>query len=390
MRLPDEFYERVQNRVRRRLAERGLDGIIVTAPADVAYLIGFFYAVTERPVYLWFGADGSRFVLMPELDADYALAQNIQAEIRTYFEYPGTTRPEAHLAAALRDLGVRSERVGVTASLSVGARDALGDALPGTTFTRTAVVSELRVVKEPEEITLHRQAAEICDDMLDAGRRLIEEALAGGTPLPTESDLARHVIAYGTDRMYAQYSHVIYTTKLAGGLVYAGPNAARPHGLPSRRRLEVGDTLILSLGAAVASRFVESERTFIIGPPSRQQREFYAVAQRAQEVGTQAMVVGRTCADVNAEALDVIRDAGMGEYIRHRLGHGIGIAQHEPPWVEDGDPTVLVPGMILSSEPGIYVPGHAGYRISDSVLVTAVGPERLTRYPRQLEENVIT
>jgi Xaa-Pro aminopeptidase len=101
------------------------------------------------------------------------------------------------------------------------------------------------------------------------------------------------------------------------------------------------------------------------------------------------MTVGRTCASVNAECLDVIRDAGYGEFIRHRQGHGIGIAQHEAPWVEDGDDTVLAPGMILSSEPGVYVPGHAGYRISDSVLVTADGPERLTAYPRTLEENTI-
>ncbi|WP_258566937.1 Xaa-Pro peptidase family protein [Microbacterium sp. Se5.02b] len=197
------------------------------------------------------------------------------------------------------------------------------------------------------------------------------------------------MIGFGTDRMYERYSHVIYTTKLAGGLVYAGPNAARPHGLPSRRRLEIGDTLILSLGAAVGSRFVESERTFVIGEPSAAQRAYFDVALRAQEIGTQAMTVGRTCASVNTECLDVIRDAGLGGYIRHRQGHGIGIAQHEAPWVEDGDPTVLAPGMILSSEPGIYIPGHAGYRISDSVLVTADGPERLTRYPRTLEENTI-
>jgi Xaa-Pro aminopeptidase len=225
--------------------------------------------------------------------------------------------------------------------------------------------------------------------MLGAGRRLIEDALHAGRPLPTEGDLAREVIGFGTDRMYERYSHVIYTTKLAGGLVYAGPNAARPHGLPSRRRLEVGDTLILSLGAAVGSRFVESERTFVIGEPSALQRGYFDVALRAQEIGTRAMTVGRTCASVNAECLDVIRDAGYGEFIRHRQGHGIGIAQHEAPWVEDGDDTVLAPGMILSSEPGVYVPGHAGYRISDSVLVTADGPERLTAYPRTLEENTI-
>lgn len=389
MRLPDEFYRRVQERVRLRLAEEGLDGLIVTVPGDVAYLIGFFYAVTERPVYVWFGRDGSRFALVPELDAEYAAAQDIHAETRTYFEYPGVRSPEAHLAAVLDREGVGHQRVGISPALTIGARMALEESLPATRLFPTNMVSQLRLRKEPEEIVLHRQAAEICDEMLGAGRGLIEDALRSGKPLPTESDLARHVIGYGTDLAYERYEHVIYTTKLAGGLVYAGPNAARPHGLPSRRRLQIGDTLILSLGAAVASRFVESERTFVIGEPTREQRGFFDVAARAQDIGTRAMTVGRTCASVNAECLDVIRDAGYGEYIRHRQGHGIGIAQHEAPWVEDGDATVLESGMILSSEPGIYVPDHAGYRISDSVLVSAGGPERLTRYPRSIEENTI-
>lgn len=390
MRLPDDFYRRVQARVRDHLAEEGLDGLIVTSPGDVAYLIGFFYAVTERPVYLWFGADGSCFALMPELDAEYAQAQGVHAAIRTYFEFPGVRSPEAHLADELRREGAAHGRVGVSGSLTLAAASALEEALTGTRFERTGVLGRLRQRKEPEEIAFHREAAAVCDEMLAAGRRLIEEALHAGGPLPTEGEVARHVIGFGTDRLYEQYSHIVYTTKLAGGLVYAGPNAARPHGLPSRRRLQVGDTLILSLGAAVASRFVESERTFVIGEPTARQRGYFEVARRAQEVGTAAMTVGRRCASVNEECLAVIRDAGLGPYIRHRQGHGIGIAQHEAPWVEAGDPTVLESGMILSSEPGIYVPGHAGYRISDSVLVTDDGPERLTRYPRSLEENTIT
>jgi Xaa-Pro dipeptidase len=389
MRLPDAFYRRVQDRVRTRLADEGLDGLIVSVPGDVAYLIGFFYAVTERPVYVWFGADGDSFALVPELDADYAAAQGVHAEIRTYFEYPGVRTPEQHFAEQLAVGGVAPSTIGVSGALSLAGADKLRAALPNAALRPTSILGEMRLRKEPEEIALHREAAVVCDDMLRAGRELVESALADGRMMPTEGDLARHVIGYGTDRMYADYAHVIYTTKLAGGLVYAGPNSARPHGLPSRRRLEVGDTLILSLGAAVASRFVESERTFVIGEPTAEQRRYFEATRLAQEVGTAAMRVGRSCAEVNAECLDVIRDAGLGAYIRHRQGHGIGIAQHEAPWVEDGDATVLAPGMVLSSEPGIYVPGHAGYRISDTVLVTDGGPERLTAYPRSIEENVI-
>lgn len=85
----------------------------------------------------------------------------------------------------------------------------------------------------------------------------------------------------------------------------------------------------------------------------------------------------------------MIRSAGYGDHLRHRQGHGIGLNFHEPPWLEDGDDTVLEPGMVVSSEPGIYVPGHADYRNSDTVLVTGDGHERLTTYPRDLDEVVI-
>ncbi|SDD33683.1 M24 family metallopeptidase [Auraticoccus monumenti] len=385
MHLPDTFYQRVRTRLTERLADERLDGVLVTAPGDVAYLAGFFYAVTERPVYLWLGADGEAVLLVPELDAEYAEAQGVHATLRTYWEYPGTSTPESHLVGVVPPRA----RVGVTGSLTTGAAVALRSALPGAELVATSAVAQLRLRKEPEELVFHRQAAEVCDEMLAVGREMVQTAVAEGGLLPTEGDLARHVIGHGTDQMYRRYDHVVYTTKLAGALVYAGPNAARPHGLPSRRRLQRGDTFILSLGAAAASRFVESERTFVLGEPTEQQRHLFEVVQRAQQVGTEAMVVGRSCASVNQECLDVIRDAGLGGYLRHRQGHGIGIGQHEPPWVEDGDLTILAPGMVLSSEPGVYVPGHAGYRISDTVLVTDAGPERLTRYPRSLEENVI-
>ncbi|MGH3587856.1 MAG: M24 family metallopeptidase, partial [Pseudonocardia sp.] len=114
------------------------------------------------------------------------------------------------------------------------------------------------------------------------------------------------------------------------------------------------------------------------------------VAERAQQVGTEALRAGARCRDVNRACLDVIRDAGLGEYIRHRQGHGIGLDFHEPPWLEDGDPTELEDGMVVSSEPGVYVPGHAGYRISDTVLVTPDGPERLTTHPRGIDDVVIS
>lgn len=389
MRLPDSFYTSVRARLAEALDERGLDGFLASSPADVAFLSGFFYIATERPVYLWMPRDGDPLLVIPRLDEEYAAQQGVTVPTVSYLEYPGVVSAEETLAAALSRTAGPARRIGVGAGVSVGAFRALSAALSGATLETTDAVAALRLRKFPEEVPFHEAAARICDEMLAAGRALIEEALAGGGPLPREDEIARHVIGYGTDRMYAEYDLVVYTTKLAGGLVYAGPNSALPHGLPTRRRVQRGDTLILSLGAAVASRFVESERTFVIGEPTAEQARYYEADRQAQEVGTQAMVAGRTCAEVNKICLDVLREHGLGDYIRHRQGHGIGLQNHEPPWVDDGDRTVLAPGMLLSSEPGVYVPGHAGYRISDTVLVQEAGPRRLTGYPRDLESNII-
>jgi Xaa-Pro aminopeptidase len=225
--------------------------------------------------------------------------------------------------------------------------------------------------------------------MLAAGRALVEEALVAGGELPSEAELAAHVSTVGTRTMYAEHVDVVVVSPLAGGLVYAGANSARPHALPSGYRLRPGETFMLSLGCAVGGRFVEGERTFILGEPSPEQRRYYEAVRAAQEAGGAALRPGVRCAEANRQCLDVIRSAGLGEYLRHRQGHGIGLGMHEPPWLSDGDDTELVPGMIVSNEPGIYVPGHGGYRISDSMLVTDDGARPFTAYPRGLDDIVI-
>jgi Xaa-Pro aminopeptidase len=154
-------------------------------------------------------------------------------------------------------------------------------------------------------------------------------------------------------------------------------------------RLRPGEVFMLSLGAGVGGRHVEGERTFILGEPSAEQERYYSTVLAAQQTGLSGLRAGRRCADVNAECLAVIRDAGLAHLLRHRQGHGIGLNIHEPPWLEDGDDTVLQPNMIVSDEPGLYVPGHGGYRISDSVLVGAESGEPLTFYPKSLDDIVV-
>lgn len=380
-RLAPAVYGRIQERVRARLEEAGLAAILTDDPEDVSYLTGFFHHPGERPVAVYL--DAARAVLLvPALERQHAEEQHAHAEIVDFAEYPGVENPFAPL---VRAIGAAPERIGITTLMTQHRLGMLQRAAPHAVFEPTELVTQARYVKFPEEIALHREAARITDLMLEAGVALVRDAVAAGGELPSEAELAAHVGRDGVGRMYREHADVVVISFLAGGLVYAGANSAIPHGLPSSYRLRPGDTFMLSLGAAVGGRFVEGERTFVLGEPTADQRRYHDAVREAQATGTTTIAAGVRCADSNRICLDVIRDAGLGRYLRHRQGHGIGLGMHEPPWLEDGDPTPLEAGMIVSNEPGIYIPGHAGYRISDSMLVTATGAEPLTSFPRSLE-----
>lgn len=384
-RLSAAFYADVQDGVRAALAAEGVDALLTDSPEDVAYLTGFFHHPCERPVAAWIGVDGTTALLLPDLEVEHAQVQNTAAELVVYPEYPGVVPPFDALAGHVP----RGRRVGHPGGMAVDRLAAVRAAFSGTEFVRTGVAERARLRKRPEEIALHREAGRITDAMLTAGRELIEQAVAAGGELPSEAELAAHVTSFGSRTMYAEHDDVVVVSPLAGGLVYAAENSARPHGLPSARRLRPGDTFVLSLGCAVGGRFVEGERTFVLGEPSAEQRRYYEAVREAQAVGAESIRPGARCADVNRTCLDVIRDAGLEGFLRHRQGHGIGLGMHEPPWLEDGDATVLEPGMVVSNEPGIYVTGHAGYRISDSMLVTADAATPFTFYPRSLDDVVV-
>lgn len=384
-RLGADHYAQVQSDLREAAGAEGLDAVLVDSAEDVAYLTGFFHHPCERPVGVWLGTDGRTALLVPELEREHAADQHASADVVTYPEYPGLVPPFDVLAAAVPG----RLRMGYPETISVGRRRQLLCSFPAATLVETTVVADARLRKRPAELTLHAEAGRLTDLMLRAGRQLVEDAVDAGGRLPSEAELAAHVTSVGTGRMYDEHDQVVVVSPLAGGLVYAGENGARPHGLPSAYRLRPGDTFMLSLGCAVGGRYVEGERTFVLGEPTERQRRLHAAVELAQQVGTAAIRPGARCAEANRACLEVIRDAGLERFLRHRQGHGIGLGMHEPPWLEDGDDTVLEPGMVVSNEPGVYVPGHAGYRISDSVLVTDDGARSFTSFPRSLDQVVV-
>jgi Xaa-Pro dipeptidase len=385
MRLGESFYRRKVAAVQAALEERRLDGLVVLNHHQIYYLVGFFHTPTERPIILFVPRQGEPVLFVPKLEEAYVHEGAWAPDVEVYFEYPGIVHPVDWMCEKLAQRGFASARLGFDGGLAVATHRRISAALPGAEWVEAGdIIGGLRLCKDPEEIELHRRASFYSDWMLEEGLRYIR---AGERP--SEINIERTMAGAVINKMQAELPTVVVVSMLAGALVNSGPRSAFPHGLPSARRIGPGDNLILSVGCAVGGYFAESERTFILGDPTPEQRNRYEAARLAQEIGFLALEPGSRCCDANRRCLDSIRNSGFGEFIMHRQGHGIGIQNHEAPWIEDGDTTVLAPGMVVSCEPGIYCPGQGGYRVSDTVLITPKGPERLTQFPRDLSSIVI-
>ena len=385
-RLGADFYAKIQTEIRKRMATHGIDLLLLDSNDDVIYTTGFSHYTTERPVVFAITATDA-FLLLPELERTHAVHQHIAAELIVYFEFPGIDPWSAVLG---RTFAGFKGTVAYGHAISLARVKPIEGAFPNAErVIPSSIVQQMRLRKHPEEIVLHREAARLSDRMVEAGVEMIREAMRKGGTLPSEVEIESYVSRHAMRTMHEEHEDVMLVQGLASGLVYSGPRSAFPHGMPTGHPVKIGESIILSLGCRVGARASESERTFFIGEPSKVQEQHYSVAYEAQRMATAALIAGQTCASADDLALAYIRDSGMSEYLLHRVGHGMGIMFHEAPWVEGGDRTILEPGMITSSEPAIFVPRFAGYRIADTVLIAAEGPDSMTLYPRKLEDVII-
>jgi Xaa-Pro aminopeptidase len=214
---------------------------------------------------------------------------------------------------------------------------------------------EQRYLKTGAELALVRAAARHADTflahLLAHGGDIIAQ---GGT----EQDLLSEGLRHATDVLKRERRDDFAGTPLRiAGTVHSGPRAALPHGAVQERRPEPGDTVIAGIGACLGGYHAESGATFIVGEPSPEQRRAFAAMRQANDAAMDALRPGVRCDAVNEAALGAIREAGFGDAIRHRIGHGMGLDGHEAPWLAPGDRTLAAPGMVFSNEPGIYRPG---------------------------------
>jgi Xaa-Pro aminopeptidase len=356
---PGPFPGRI-SRLRAVLRRRGLSAALITHLPNVRWLCGFS------------GSAGSLLVSARDVVffSDFRYRAQSRREVRgaRLFEYTGGS-VEA-IAAAVRHarlarLGFESDR------MTVAAHGDLADARPGLELVPLrGTVEGLRAVKDPGEIAAIRRALAIAGRALAAGTR----RLVGRSEIAVASRLQAEIRnAGGDDESFPT-------------IVASGPRAALPHGLPTGRVIGGGELVIIDFGVRLSGYCCDITRSFSPTKWEKKSQEIYRTVFAAQRAALDMIGPGVKASDVDAAARQVIERAGHGKNFGHGTGHGVGLEVHEQPVLSPRSGDRLLPGMVVTVEPGIYVENFGGVRIEDMVLVTETGREILSsRIPKFLD-----
>ncbi len=390
----DEYERRLQA-LREVMAERKYDAMLVTNGVSIFYLSGFYHMVTERPAALLVPPDGKPVFMGPLLEADHLRHQTpIVGEAYTYLDYPGEAHPIDLFAGWLIDLGYSKSTIG--ADNPAGAAGTMGytgpplnERLPDARLVKADdILWEMRLCKSEEEIGLIRESAK----WGNLAHTLLQEYTAPGLwDVEVQLQATLEATSVMKKTLGPDYESIRGGNPCSAGFRgQVGWKSAMPHSIGVGKMIEEGDVLVTGAGADIGGYYSELERTMIVGYPTAKQTRLFNVMVKAQEAAIETLGPGVRCADVDKAANRVLHDAGYGELVRHHTGHGIGLQGHEPPWLDQGNQMELKPGMVVSIEPGIYELGYAGFRHSDTALITGDRYELITYYPRDIEALTIT
>lgn len=359
-------YAKRRQRLRKLLKAEGADSALITHDLNVTYLTGF----TGDSSYLWI--DDQREILLS--DSRYTIQLSEEC-------------PELELA--IRDSKINITRLTEKTLRKTGSRnlaveahrliktdyDRLASGLPAINLVPTnGMVEQLRAIKDKSEIGKIRKAIGIAERSFNVIRSQLTED-------QTELEIARNLE---------------YQIRVFGGsgcafdpIVGVGPRGALPHGQPSHRQIGESAFTLVDWGARYQGYASDLTRILVTGRISPKLRKIYNLVLKAQLAAIRKIRNGAKLIDVDRAARKTIADGGFGSKFGHGLGHGFGLQIHESPFMTPTASGVLETGMVVTIEPGIYLPDWGGVRIEDDILVTKEGCEVLTSVPKELDQCVV-
>ncbi|PID86143.1 MAG: hypothetical protein CSB13_04420 [Chloroflexi bacterium] len=353
------IYEKRLAQVRRKFAVWGVEGIYISSPENRRWLSGFS------------GSAGAILVTQEQawLATDFRYWEQAEAQAPTFTLYQ-----EQHTQKLLETAvqGNIPARIGIEAQSTTLADYAKLTALDHITLVPlNATLEPLRAYKSRDELAKIRAAAAITDKAM---AQFPQIAHPGISEQAAAWELEKVMRDAGAEAMAFDV------------IVASGTNAAHPHHHPGERTLHVGDPIIVDMGAQVAGYKSDMTRSFFLGEPDEQFWSVYNLVLAAQTAVIQQTQPGMSCQTVDAIARDMITNAGHGEHFGHSLGHSLGLCIHEQPFLSQfprGEIHHIETGMVVTVEPGVYIPGWGGVRIEDLVLVTDSGLEPISQCPKE-------
>lgn len=235
--------------------------------------------------------------------------------------------------------------------------------------TLSKLISDLRIVKSQEELDKMIKAQRIAEEGLS---HMFEFVRPGRTEKEIQLELDYYMLSHGAEALS-------FDT-----IALSGANTSLPHGVPSDKRVEQGDFVLLDFGAVVDGWHSDMTRTFCVGEPGDEMKQVYEIVLQAQLAGIAAVRAGISGKELDAVARKIITDNGYGRCFGHSLGHGVGMEIHECPYASPSVSDIINEGAVVTVEPGIYLEGKFGVRIEDFVIVTKDGCINMTEAPKEL------
>ncbi len=367
-----EQYAQRLTQARALMHAAGLDYLLIGPSADLLYLLGADNRPSERLTLLLLPQEGPAYVVLPTFEAATLPDLPQEVQVTTWDESANPARIAATLLVAGSGVGPGGMHctVGVSDRLWSIFLIRLQAELPRAAFTSAStVLTSMRQIKSPEEISLLAASGAVADRAFE---QIVRRPFIGRQ----EIEIAREIAALLKD----------------GGLdvegvpiVASGPNSASPHHHAGERAIEQGDAIVLDFGGTYQGYFSDITRTVFAGePPGAEEAHVYSLVAAAQDAAVTSAHPGMTCEGLDAVARGILAEAGYGQYFSHRLGHGIGLEGHEPPYMVEGNKAPLQANMAFSVEPGLYIPGKLGVRIEDTVVLEEDGARRLNNVLREI------
>ena len=367
--LSDNFYNQTRKLLLSFIEEKGLEGYLVTNPANIFYFTGFFYVTNERPSGFYISKDNKSKLFIPLLEKENS-ENTVVDNILIYEEFPGKINPYSFMAE-----NINEKNIGTDIN-NIKIIDQIKNNFQKLDYQ--ADIKNFRYQKLEEEINLISEAAKYADLTLEFLKDHADHMINNQT---NERELVKFCTEEAKKEMLNNLSADFDETPCnVVATIHSGPRGAFPHGKSLSRIPKKNETLICGVGACVGGLYAESGVTFILGEPNHDQMDIINTMKEVNDEVISNLKEGIECEDINQIATRIYKDSGYFEFVRHRIGHGMGFEGHEAPWLSPGDKTVLKKNMIFSNEPGIYRPNIDGYRTISSMIVETNNGRQISKF----------